>query len=61
MVAVQRRYLPIAQNVFEVETQMLYPDVVMNYNDRVGSPHEDYDRVLKDGDKITILPLSGGG
>ncbi len=55
------RYPPIAKRVFDIEIQNLYPDVVMNYNDLVISPHEVYDRILKDGDRITLLPLAGGG
>jgi molybdopterin converting factor small subunit len=55
------RYPPIAKRVFDIEIQNLYPDVVMNYNDRVITPHEVYDRILKDGDRITLLPLAGGG
>jgi molybdopterin converting factor small subunit len=55
------RYPPISKRVFDIETQNPYPDVVMNYNDRVINPHEVYDRILKDGDRITFLPLAGGG
>jgi molybdopterin converting factor small subunit len=56
-----KRYPAIAANVFETKTGELRPFVVMNYNDRVISPYEVYDRILRDGDKITILPLAGGG
>jgi len=55
------RYPSISKKVFDVETQCLYPDVVMNYNDRVVNPPEVYDRILRDGDRITLLPLAGGG
>jgi molybdopterin converting factor small subunit len=55
------RYPPISKKVFDIETQNLYPEVVMNYNDRVINPHEVYDRSLKDGDRITLIPLAGGG
>jgi len=56
-----RRYPPLARIVFDKETKMLYPHVVMNYNDRVISPHIVHDQVLKNGDKITILPVYMGG
>ena len=55
------RYPPISKRVFDIELQNLYPDVVMNYNDRVINPQEVYDSILKDGDRIIILPLAGGG
>jgi molybdopterin converting factor small subunit len=48
------RYPPIAR-------KRLLPHIVVNYNDRVISPHIVYDQVLKDGDKITVLPLYMGG
>jgi molybdopterin converting factor small subunit len=56
-----KRYFPIAKSVFDIETEELFPDVVMNYNDRVISPNQVYDRTLKNGDRITLLPLAGGG
>jgi molybdopterin converting factor small subunit len=56
-----KRYLPIAETVFDMKNDKLYPYVVLNYNDRVISPYELYDRVLKDGDKITVLPMFFGG
>lgn len=55
------RYPPIAQIVFDRRAERLYPHVVVNYNDHVISPHIVHDKVLKDGDKITILPVYGGG
>ncbi len=55
------RYPPIAQSVFDAEAKRLLPHIVVNYNDRVISPHIVHDQVLKDGDKITILPVYAGG
>jgi sulfur carrier protein ThiS len=56
-----KRYFPIARSVFDIQGQKIYPEVVMNYNDRVVNPDRMYDRILKNGDRITILPLAGGG
>jgi sulfur carrier protein ThiS len=56
-----KSYLPISKSVFDIETQELFPDVVINYNDQVISPNQVYNRTLKNGDRITILPLAGGG
>ncbi len=55
------RYPPIAQCVFDTKAKRLLPHIVVNYNDRVISPHIVHDQVLKDGDKITVLPLYMGG
>jgi len=54
-------YFPIAKNVFNIQSQELYPDLVMNYNGRLISPDQVYDKILKNGDRITVLPLAGGG
>ncbi|NWF92923.1 MAG: MoaD/ThiS family protein [Syntrophaceae bacterium] len=56
-----RSHPPIAEKVFDLTEKRVYPYVVINYNDRVISPYEVYDKVLKDGDKITILPMYVGG
>ena len=55
------RYPPIARSVFDTQAKRLLPHIVVNYNDRVISPHIVHDQVLKDGDKITVLPLYMGG
>jgi molybdopterin converting factor small subunit len=55
------RYPPVAPKVFDLREKKLYTDVVVNYNDRVISPFAVYDQVLKEGDKITILPMYMGG
>lgn len=56
-----KQYPPIARNVFNAQEQRLYPHVVITYNDHVISPHEVYDKILKDGDKIIVLPMYMGG
>lgn len=56
-----RRYPAFSEKVFDIEKGKLHPYVVVNYNDQVISPHVVQDQVLKDGDKITILPMYMGG
>ena len=56
-----RRYPPIARDVFDLQEKRVYPHVVVNYNDRVISPHIVHDQVVRGGDKITILPMYMGG
>ncbi len=50
-----------AQKVFDPETKKLYSHLIVNYNDRVISPYEVYDKNLENGDKVTILPIYAGG
>lgn len=47
--------------VFDLEAESLHPYLVINYNGRVMSPYEVYDKYLEDGDKIIILPMYAGG
>jgi len=54
-------YPPIARTIFDTKAKRLLPHVVVNYNDRVISPHVVHNQVLKDGDKITVLPMYMGG
>ena len=56
-----RGYPPIAKNVFDTEAKRLYSHVVITYNGRVISPHIVHNKILRDGDKITILPMYVGG
>ena len=56
-----RHYSPVAQKIFDINEKRVYPYVVVNYNDRVISPYEVHDRILKDGDKIIVLPMYMGG
>jgi sulfur carrier protein ThiS len=55
------RYPPIGKSIFDTKAKRFFPHVVVNYNDRVISPHIVHDQILKDGDKITILPVYMGG
>jgi molybdopterin converting factor small subunit len=59
--ALAKSYPPIREKIFERGRGSFYSDVVVTLNDRVISPHELYDRALKDGDKITVLPVFAGG
>jgi molybdopterin converting factor small subunit len=54
-------YPAIALKVFDRQAKILYPHLVLNYNDHVINPHIVHDLVLRDGDKITILPMYPGG
>ncbi len=56
-----RRFPPLAGRVFDIKAGSLNPDVLMNYNDRAVTPRQVYDTILKDGDRVTLLPLAGGG
>jgi molybdopterin converting factor small subunit len=55
------RYKPIREKISRKGRSSFYPDVVATLNDRVITPSELFDRVLKDGDKITVLPMFAGG
>jgi sulfur carrier protein ThiS len=50
-----------AQKVFDPEAKCLHPHLIINYNDRVINPYEVYDKILENGDKITILTMYAGG
>ena len=56
-----KRYPPIARAVFDLNTGRVHSHVVVNYNNRVISPHIVHDQLLDDGDMITILPMYMGG
>jgi molybdopterin converting factor small subunit len=56
-----KRHPAIARDVFDLRGKKVYSHVVINYNDRVINPHIVHDQVLKDGDRITILPMYAGG
>lgn len=55
------RYPPVAQSIFDTKEKRFLPHIVVNYNDRVISPHIVHEQVLHDGDRITILPVYVGG
>jgi len=56
-----RRNSFFGQKIFDLEAESLLPYLVINYNGRVESPYEVYDRYLEDGDEIMILPMYAGG
>ena len=56
-----RCYPAIAQNIFDPDVKKVNPQVVVNYNDQVISPYVVHEQVLRDGDKITVLPVYVGG
>ena len=55
------RYPLIARTVFDTNTKKIFPHILVNYNERVISPHIVNDQILNDGDKITVLPVYEGG
>jgi len=54
-------YPPIAQDIFDPKVKKVNPQLLVNYNDKLISPYVVQEQVLKDGDKITILPVYVGG
>ena len=54
-------YQPIRENIFERTRNRFYPDVVVTLNNQIIYPQELYDRVLKEGDKVTVLSILPGG
>jgi molybdopterin converting factor small subunit len=50
------RYKPIREKIIGTGASSFYSDVVATLNDRVITPSELFDRVLKDGDKRRLLP-----
>ena len=54
-------YDQIGKEVFCKETQSFYPDIVVIFNDRIIRIDELYNKVLQEGDYITILPMYVGG
>lgn len=56
-----RRYPPIAREIFNIQEGNLYSNIVVIHNDKVISPYIVHERILEDGDKITILPMYAGG
>jgi len=57
------RYPVIGEKVFNRENRKFYPNlsVILTSRDEVISPYSGEDSVLKDGDKIKILPIYVGG
>lgn len=55
------RYPSLALKVYIFPEKKWHPYLVVNYNERVTNPYVVYEQVLKDGDKITVLPIYVGG
>jgi len=57
------RYPVIGKKVFSRENKKFYPNlsVILSSKDEVIHPHNDENSVLKDGDKIKVLPIYVGG
>lgn len=56
-----RRYPPLANKVYDLEENKISPYIVVNYNERVINPYVVGEQPLKEGDKITVLPMYVGG
>ncbi len=56
-----RHYAPIEKRVFKLKEGKLYPDMVAKYNEGIVDWQVIGAQVLRDGDKITIMPLYTGG
>lgn len=61
LASLAKRYPPLANKVYDLLENKLNPYININYNDRVISPYVVEDQLLKEGDKITILPMYVGG
>ncbi|MBI5967729.1 MAG: MoaD/ThiS family protein [Deltaproteobacteria bacterium] len=57
------RYPPIGEKIFNRGKKSFYPNlsVIGTRNGQVISPFNIENTILKDGDKITVLPLYAGG
>ena len=57
------RYPVIGQKVFNRGNKNFYPNlsVILSSKDEVIQPHNGKNSVLKDGDKIKVLPIYVGG
>jgi hypothetical protein len=55
------RHPAVARKVFDREAGALYPNVIMTFNDQVIGVREFYDRTLRDGDRIKVMPVYVGG
>jgi molybdopterin converting factor small subunit len=57
------KYIPIAEKIFDHKKGKFYPNltILVTIQGRIQSYADNADPVLKDGDKIMILPLYAGG
>jgi molybdopterin converting factor small subunit len=57
------KYIPIAEKIFDRKKGKFYPNltILITFQGRIQSFADINDSILKDGDKIMILPLYAGG
>jgi len=55
------RYPIIEEKVFNRGKQIFYENIVVTFNEKVISPYKVYETILKEGDKIIVLPVYTGG
>ncbi|HOE15925.1 MAG TPA: MoaD/ThiS family protein [Syntrophorhabdaceae bacterium] len=55
------RFKAIEQEVFDIQGQRLREGLVGIYSERVTGDDEFYRKILRDGDKVVILPVYTGG
>jgi len=57
------RYAPIAAKIFDRKNDCFYPNltVMTTWEGRIQNPPDANDAVVKDGEKIMVLPFYAGG
>jgi molybdopterin converting factor small subunit len=55
------RYPLLLEKVFDPERTRFSPYVAVNFNNRVINPKQVHHQALRNGDKITVLPIYSGG
>ena len=55
------RYKPIGQRIFDKNKGVIFSNVIPIFNDKVITAQHLYERTLKDGDKIRLVPVHSGG
>jgi molybdopterin converting factor small subunit len=56
-----KRHEAIEKHVFDTEAKRLRPDVFATYNEEHITPQDFYERPLRNGDRIIIMPAYSGG
>ncbi len=54
------QYSPVREKVFDRTKNQFHPNVVVTYNDRVIGLKELHEKILKDGDKLRVVPMYHG-
>ena len=54
-------YPVFGAKVFDLEKRKCYKNLMVTHNDRVFNQDDCYDRVLKDKDRVMVMPLYAGG